>query len=291
MAKKHAKAKKVAQTAGRSDHTGGERENYMIHLISGSTGDLLFRMAKMASTQFSNIEFEIVPHPLADTPEQLERILQGVSGLRSMVIHGLADAGSKQLVRSYCVRKRLPHFDLTGPLFDFLADCVGQFSDNDLTRLHSMDAAYQRRIEAMEFAVEHDDNQGLATLNKADIVLVGLSRVSKSPTMLYLGSRGYKVANVAISPATGFPAELAKISKKKIVALTMQPKRLHEIRVERMKAAGAPGTDYDDLKSVIREVLDFETECQRRGYPLIDATNATIEQTAAQVLMKLKLIV
>lgn len=291
MAKKQTSQKNVKDTASRSDQSEEVREKYTMHLISGSTGDLLFRMATMAATQFSNIEFEIVPHPLATTPEQIEQILQGISGSQVMVIHGLADAGSKQLVRSYCVRQRLPHFDLTGPLFDFLADCVGQFSNNDLTRLHSMDAAYQRRIEAMEFAMEHDDNLGLSTLSKADIVLVGLSRVSKSPTMLYLGSRGYKVANVAISPATGFPAELTRIPKKKIVALTMQPKRLHEIRVERMKEAGAPGTEYDDLKSVIREVLDFETECQRRGYPLIDATNATIEQTAAQVLMKLKLIV
>jgi regulator of PEP synthase PpsR (kinase-PPPase family) len=291
MAKKLPKKRSSKDTAGRTDRADHGREKYTMHLISGSTGDLLFRMATMAATQFSNIEFEIVPHPLAATPEQLERILHGINGPRVMVIHGLADAVSKQLVRSYCVRQRLPHFDLTGPLFDFLADCVGQFADNDLARLHSMDAAYQRRIEAMEFAMEHDDNQGLPTLSKADIVLVGLSRVSKSPTMLYLGSRGYKVANVAISPATGFPAELAKIPKKKIVALTMQPKRLHEIRVERMKEAGAPGTDYDDLKSVIREVLDFETECQRRGYPLIVATNTTIEQNAAQVLMTLKLIV
>lgn len=263
---------------------------YTIHLISGSTGDLLFRLASLATTQFSHIEFEIAPHPLADTPEVLQSILEGIHGPRAMVIHGLADAAAKQMVRSYCVLRRIPHFDLTGPLFDFLSDSVGQLSDNDLSQLNRMDAAYQRRIEAMEFAVQHDDNLGLSTLNKADIVLVGLSRVSKSPTMLFLASRGYKVANVAIAPATGFPLELSKLDKKKIAALTMQPKRLHEIRVERMKTAGAPGTAYDDLKCVIREVLDFEAECQKRGYPLIDATNMTIEHTAAQILKALKLV-
>ena len=273
-----------------SDPAREERQSYTIHLIAGSTGDLLYRMASMATTQFSNVAFEIIPHPLADTPDVLEQILQDISGPRAMVIHGLADAHSKQMVRSHCVPLHVPHFDLTGPLFDFLADCVGQFSDNDLTRLHRMDAAYQKRIAAMEFAMEHDDSLGLETISEADIVLVGLSRVSKSPTMLYLASRGYKVANVAIAPETGFPAELSKVNKKSIVALTMQPKRLHEIRVERMKTAGAPGTDYDDLKSVIREVLDFEAECRKRGYPMLEATNMTIEQTSAQILKTLKLV-
>jgi [pyruvate, water dikinase]-phosphate phosphotransferase / [pyruvate, water dikinase] kinase len=287
MAKKGSSSAKPTKRTG---HADDGREKYTIHLISGSTGDLLFRLATVAATQFSKIDFDIVPHPLANTPEMIEEILKGISGPRAMVIHGLPDASTKQLVRTICVRKRIPHYDATGPLFDFLADCVGQLADNDLTRLHRMDAAYQRRIEAMEFAMEHDDSLGMASLQDAEIVLVGLSRVSKSPTMLYLGSRGYKVANVSISPQTGFPKELTQIPKKKIVALTMQPKRLHEIRVERMKAAGAPGTDYDDLQSVIREVVHFEEQCRMRGYPLIEATNMTIEQTSAQILKVLKLI-
>ena len=226
-------AKKRSQSATHSSVESAE--SYTIHLISGSTGDLLFRLASMAETQFSGIDFEILSHPLADTHEKLEGVLAGITGPRALVIHGLPDASSKQIVRSYCVRQHLPHFDATGPLFDFMADCVGQLADNDLSQLHRVDAAYLKRIEAMEFAMAHDDGLGAATLKDANIVIVGLSRVSKSPTTLYLGSRGYKVANVSISPATGFPAELTQIVKKKIVAFTMQPKRLHDIRVERMK--------------------------------------------------------
>lgn len=291
MAKKRSStAKSTAAKEKRAASTDDAREQYTIHLISGSTGDLLFRLASVATTQFSGIEFTIVPHPLADTHAALEKILQDITGPRALVIHGLADINAKQFVRTCCVRQRLPHFDATGPLFDFLADCVGQLADNDLSRLHQIDATYLKRIEALEFAMEHDDSLGIATLRQADIVIVGLSRVSKSPTMLYLGSRGYKVANISISPVTGFPRELPRNGKNKIVALTMQPKRLHEIRVERMKTAGAPGTDYDDLKSVIREVLDCEAECRRRGYPIVDVTNLTIEQTAAQILKVLGLI-
>jgi regulator of PEP synthase PpsR (kinase-PPPase family) len=266
------------------------RKRYEIHVISGSTGDLLYRLASMAATQFSDVNFTIIPHPLADTHEKLRKVLEGITTRQAMVIHGLADVTAKQLVRSYCVQQRLWHFDATGPLFDFIADCVGQLSDNDLSLLHQVDEAYEERIAAMEFAMEHDDSLGLATLKEADIVIVGLSRMSKSPTMYYLSSRGYKVANVSIAPVTGFPPQLNRIRKKKVVALTMQPKRLHEIRVERMKAAGAPGTDYDNLNSVIREVLDCERECERRGYPIIDVTNFTVEQTAAHILKALGLI-
>ena len=291
MAKKRTtSAKSESVKEKRAASVGVAGEPYTIHLISGSTGDLLYRLASVAATQFSGIEFTIVPHPLADTHGTLEKILQGITGPRALVIHGLADESAKQFVRTSCVRQRLPHFDATGPLFDFLADCVGQLADNDLTRLHRMDAAYLKRIEAMEFAMIHDDGLGLATLKNAEIVIVGLSRVSKSPTTLYLASRGYRVANVSISPATGFPRELSRINKKKIVSLTMQPKRLHEIRVERMKVDGAPGTDYDDLKSVIREVLDCEEECRRRGYAVVDVTNMTIEQSAARILMELGFI-
>ncbi len=288
---------KKRPTTGRNRIPNGSappRENpektYTLHLISGSTGDLLYRLASVAVTQFSGVAFSIVPHPLADNLEKLTKILDKIRGPRAIVIHGLPDASAKQFVRSHCVRERLPHFDATGPLFEFLADCVGQLADNDLTRLHQVDAAYQQRISALEFALEHDDGLGLATLKQADIVIVGLSRVSKSPTTFYLSSRGYKVANVSTSPQTGFPGELARIAKKKVVALTMQPKHLREIRVERMKLAGAPGTDYDALENVIREVVEFEAECRRRGYEMIDVTNLTIEQTAAHILKALNLI-
>jgi len=141
----------------------------------------------------------------------------------------------------------------------------------------------------MEFTLEHDDSLGLSTLGETDVVIVGVSRVSKSPTALYLGSRGYKVANVSISPQAGFPKVLAKISKKKIVAFTTQPKRLHEIRVERARRMGAAGTDYDDLDKIIEEVMAAEAEYRARGYPIIDVTNLTIEQTAAWILDALKL--
>lgn len=264
-------------------------EGYTLHLIAAAAGELLNGLAAVAVSQFPEVELEIVSHPLQDNLEKLSATLETLSGKRPIVLHGLADRAAKRLVRDACVVRRIPHFDATGPLFNFISDCVGQLPQNDVSRLHQLDAAYRRRIEAMEFALEHDDSLGMRSLEEADIVIVGVSRVSKSPTTLYLSSRGFKVANLSISPETGFPAELAKIPKKRIVAFTSQPKRLHEIRTERAKRMGAPGAAYDDLESVIREVMDAEAEYRRRGYAIIDVTNLTIEQIAARILETLNL--
>ncbi len=254
-----------------------------------ATGELVSGLAAVAVSQFPNVAFDVVTHPLQDSLEKLAATLDGLSGERPIVLHALADQAAKQLVRNTCVMRRIPHFDATGPLFNFLSDCVGAVPQNDVSRLHQLDAAYRRRIEAMDFTLEHDDGLGLDTLREADVVIVGVSRVSKSPTALYLGSRGYKVANVSISPETGFPKSLARTSKNKVVAFTTQPKRLHEIRVERAKRMGAAGTAYDDLEQIIGEVMKAEQEYHKRGYPIIDVTHLTIEQTAARILETLKL--
>jgi hypothetical protein len=281
-------AKKPARRAT-SDRTASADNTYTVHLIAAAAGELLSGLAAVAASQFPGISFEIVTHPLRDTIEKIEATLASLSGDRPIVLHALADQAAKQLVRNTCVLRRIPHFDATGSLFNFLSDCVGEVPQNDVSRLHQLDTAYRQRIEAMEFTLEHDDSLGIDTLGEADIVIVGVSRVSKSPTALYLGARGYKVANVSIAPQTGFPESLAKVFKKKIVAFTTQPKRLHEIRVERARRMGSPGTDYDDLDKIIAEVMAAEAEYRARGYAIIDVTNLTIEQTAARILEALKL--
>lgn len=264
-------------------------DTYTLHLIAGATGDLLHRLASVAATQFTGIKIKLIDHPMVDDLDKLQETLDDLEGDRPIVVHALPHSSAKTLVRNECVTRRIPHYDITGPLLDFLGDCVGSLPDNDLSRLHQVDAAYQNRIEAMEFALAHDDGLGLPTLREADIVIVGVSRVSKSPTTLYLSSRGFKVANVSISPQTGFPPELSKIKKRKIVAFTTQPKRLQEIRAERLEYNGVASSDYDNLQKVIREVMETEAEYRRRGYPIIDVTNRTIEQVAAEILEKLKL--
>lgn len=264
-------------------------EAFTLHLVATAAGELLGGLATVAISQFPAVRFEVVAHPLQNTTEKLESTLDNLTGKRPIVLHALADDNAKLLVRNKCVVRHIPQYDATGMLVNFISECVGVLPQNDVTRLHQLDSAYQRRIEAMEFALEHDDSLGLRSLEEADLVIVGVSRVSKSPSTLYLSSRGYKVANVSISPETDFPEELARIPKNKIIAFTMQPRRLQQIRAERASRMGSEGTSYEDLNSVIHEVMAAEEEFRRRGYPIIDVTNITIEQTAAQILQTLKL--
>lgn len=271
--------------------TGAAPGGFTLHVLVASTGELMTRLAEVAASQFSSVSLSIVSHPFNDDTDKLRATLGTISGPGQIVLHAVAAPDAKLLIRNHCVLAGIPQFDVTGPLVDFLAERVAALPDNDVARLHRPTQDYQRRIEAMEFAMQHDDGCGLATLKTADIVLVGLSRVSKSPTAIYLASRGFKAANVSISPQTGFPKELAKVSKKKIVALTTQPKRLQQIRSVRMAESGVDGqTDYDNLPAVIREVMDAEAEYKRRGYPVLDVTDSTIEHTAARILDLLGLI-
>jgi regulator of PEP synthase PpsR (kinase-PPPase family) len=280
LAKKRAQRKKAVKSAANT---------YTIHLIAAATGELLSGLVSVAITQFPETEFEVVSHPLQNSVEKLSETLDNLTGQQPIVLHALADESAKLLVRNKCVVRRISQFDVTGPLVNFISECVGVLPVNDVSRLHQIDSAYQRRIEAMEFALQHDDSLGLRTLKEADVVIIGVSRVSKSPATLYLGSRGVKAANVSISPETGFPEELSKIPKKKIVAFTIQPKLLHEIRTDRAKQMKAEGTAYENLQSVIREVMAAEAEYRRRRYPIIDVTTLTIEQTIARFPEKLQL--
>lgn len=262
---------------------------YTVHLIAAASGELLGGLAAVAITQFPETQFKVVPHPLQNTSKKLQATLDQLSGERPIVLHALADEAAKLLVRNTCVVRQIPHFDATGQLVSFFSDCVGILPQNDVTRLHQLDSTYQRRIEAMEFTLEHDDSLGLRSLKEAEVVIVGLSRMCKTPTALYLGSRGYKAANVSISQESGIPPELFRISKKKVVAFTSQPKRLQEIRAKRASEMGVQGTPYDDLASIIREVMWAEDKYRRRGYAIIDVTDLTIEQTFARILEVLNL--
>jgi len=277
MAKKKTTSKKSA-----ARKSSPAADTYFLHIITASGGTLMGDMLSTLLTQFPGVAFRKVHHPFCDTREKVEEALAGIDGRRALVVHALADPRSKAAVRRARVTLRIPHHDLTGPLVHFIADQVGVLPANDVTRLHATDESYFRRIAAMEFAMEHDDGLGLDQLDEAEIVIVGLSRVSKSPTSMFLASKGYKTANVSISPETGFPAELAKV-KKKIIALTVQPKRLQEIRAARFGEI-MRGTSYSNLPDIIREVMEAEAEYHKRRYPVLDITELTVEQTAAKVL-------
>jgi regulator of PEP synthase PpsR (kinase-PPPase family) len=279
------------QVARRSPATGTK-----IHVITDGTGGLPRHILTAILSQFPNLKSAPHYHIICDTTDHVDRELRKIRS-PSIVLHALTNPQVKQhLVQAVKRKKDVSQYDLTGGLVNFLAQQTGETPLNEFHAVHTRDESYYDRIDAWEFTMQHDDSRRLESIDEADIVLVGLSRVSKTPTAAYLGWLGYRVANVSYAPETGLPKELKKC-RGKVVALTMQPKRLAEIRSRRLKInrfADAVARDrtkefrYAGVRDTIREVMDAETTFKRMRYPMIDTTDATVEDTAARVIQLLE---
>jgi regulator of PEP synthase PpsR (kinase-PPPase family) len=295
MAKKKTSVRKTSSAKGAgtrkksgSRHRTHGRSRFTLHIISDATGSLANHFINVILTQFPDVEIKQVYHTFQDSREKIRETARSFGQRHQIVVHSLTDPELKSRVREECVDREIPNFDLTGSLVQFISDHIGVLPADELWRLHRVDAGYFQRIDAMEFTAQHDDSRGLETLHEADIVLVGLSRLSKSPTATYLGSLGYRTANVSLVPDIDPPRELRRV-KDRIVALTMQPKRLYEIRADRLQHLGVEQSDYADQRQVTREVAWADGVFRRRGYPLIDVTDLTIEKTASRIIKTLGL--
>ena len=263
---------------------------YTLHIISDATGSLARSVISAVLTQFPDLQARQIYHVFTKGKEEVEKAIQSFGKRNNIVFYALLDPEAKQAINVACVTRKIPHHDLTGSLVQFISDHTGVLPVNKIGRLHHADADYMERLEAMKFTAQHDDSLHLDSIGHADIVIVGLSRLSKTPTAMYMGSLGYKVANVSIAPETGFPEQLDAV-KKQIVAFTIQPKLLRDIRAKRLKDYQPPSQKdgihnlkYIDQRAVIREVMNAEREYAKRGYPVLDITGMTIEEITANVL-------
>jgi regulator of PEP synthase PpsR (kinase-PPPase family) len=288
MAKKKSTVRKKRAPETSRSAQRQRRRRFTLHIVSDATGSLANHFINVILTQFPDVDITQVYHTFQDSREKISETARSFGDRHQIVVHSLTDPELKSLVRDVCVDREIPNFDLTGSLVQFISDHIGVLPADELWRLHRVDAGYFQRIEAMEFTAQHDDSRGLETLHEADIVLVGLSRLSKSPTATYLGSLGYKTANVSLVPDIEPPTELRRV-KERIVALTMQPKRLHEIRADRLQTLGVEPSDYADLRQVTREAAWADALFRRRRYPLINVTDLTIEKTASKIIKTLGL--
>ena len=259
-----------------------------VYLISDSSGNLLEHFFSAILTQFEKEKFDVQTFPFIDSESKLKNTLKSLK--EGVVFHALASPQLKMLIADECKIKKLPSWDVTGPTVEYLEKTTGVRAAPEPQPLHSTtDTGYRGRVEALEFALQHDDNRRIDELEKADIILVGISRVSKSPNALFLAYRGFRVANVSIVPSQGLPEPMARHTAKNVVALTLQPKQLAEIRKRRFEKWELESFAYEDLGSVIREVMDAEKIYKEKGWPIINTTDLAVEETSALVLSKLKL--
>ena len=254
-----------------------------LHVVSDSTGETAARLVAALEAQFPDTEFEVVRHPRVENVDDLALAVSRSKGRPAVVVYTLVDPELREAMRQLCRRARLHYCDLLGHPIDAVARVSGQAAKMESGRRQQLDSQYFKRMEAIEFAVKFDDGLG-AGLHDADVVLVGVSRTSKTPLSMYLGYLGYKTANVPIVRGIEPPPELFRIDRTKIVGLTIDAERLSEIRQARARAMRMSKRAYAELVEIYEELDQAEAVHRRLGCPIIDVSELSIEETAQRVL-------
>ena len=268
----------------------GHRIN--LHLVSDATGETLNAIARATTVQFEQADIVYHRWSLIRTRFQIHRVLEGVEHEPGPVLSTLVDRALRAELETTCRRLNVPLVNVLDPVMNLLQDYIGEQAAARPGRQYALNADYFRRIDAMHYVLAHDDGQQQPGLAEADVVLVGVSRSSKTPTCFYLANRGIKAANVPLVPNLPEPPGLDTVECP-VIGLTLEADALIEIRRHRLRLIGAGSnagivrqnsTDYVDEESVKAELLWARRLCTRRGWPVIDVTRRSIEETAATVL-------
>jgi len=256
-----------------------------LHLLSDSTGETLEMIAKAALAQFENAR--VVRHfwPMVRSQQHLDRIVEELALHPGLVLYTLINPENRQRLEERCRSLGIPHVAPLDPVTGVLEGQLGQMAGGRPGRQHVMDEAYFARVDAIQFTIAHDDGIGWENWEEADIVLAGVSRSSKTPTSIYLANRGYKVANIPLVVESPPPPQLYGLHRPLVVGLTTAPKRLVEIRRNRLLSLNEQGqTAYVDQDRVEEEVALARRMFADNGWPVIDVTRRSIEETAAAII-------
>lgn len=259
-----------------------------IYVLSGGSSETAYRMVKAALTQFRHGDQAVVRRfQNVRTVEDLESVLSLAADKQAILVHTTVAKELRDHLQTRCGDLRLAQVDLFSELLGTFALFFREQPEERPGLFHSLDEKYFRRIEAIEFALKYDDGQDPGGIRDAEIVLVGVSRTSKTPLSMYLAMEGFKVMNVPLVPGVPAPPELEDIPQGRIVGLTIQPERLQEIRTHRLRRMGAAGhsDSYSDLHHILEELAYADSVFrQHRRWPILDVTGRSIEETAGLVM-------
>jgi regulator of PEP synthase PpsR (kinase-PPPase family) len=254
-----------------------------LHVVSDSTGETATRLVHALEAQFPDQEFQEIRHPRVESVDDLRLAVERAKGRRAVVIYTLVEPELREQMRVLCRRARLHYCDLLGHPIEAVARVSGMAATMRPGARPPLDSAYFKRIAAIEFAVKYDDGVG-SGLHEADIILVGVSRTSKTPLSMYLGYLGYKTANVPVVKGIEPPAALFEIDPLKVIGLTIEASRLAEIRGQRARRLGGNNHRYAKLVEIYDELEAAEALHRRLGCPVIEISELSIEETAARVI-------
>ena len=257
-----------------------------LHLVSDATGETVNSIARACMVQFRSVQPAEHVWTLVRTRGHMEKVLAAIEANPGPVLFTVVNPNLRAQLVDGCREFGLPCISILDPVIHGLASYFGAESLDRPGLQHEMDAQYFRRIEALDFTMAHDDGQAIEDLEKADVVLVGVSRTSKTPTCIYLANRGVRAANIPLVPGVPPPRELLALKRPLVIGLTKDPARLVDIRLNRLRMMKDSQGEhsYADLESVRTEVAEARRLCARHHWPVIDVTRRSIEETAASIL-------
>ncbi|WP_034491752.1 pyruvate, water dikinase regulatory protein [Afifella pfennigii] len=259
---------------------------FHLHLISDATGETLINVGRAAAAQYAGIRAIEHIHSLVRSPKQIDRIMVEIENTPGIVLYTLVDRKLADLLEARCAELAVPAVSVLEPVLQAFQAYLGARSTGRIGAQHALDASYFRRIEALNFTMMHDDGQLPADIDEADVMLIGVSRTSKTPTSIYLANRGIKTANLPIVKDIPVSPALARAKRCLVVGLVASPDRIVQIRQHRILSPNGEerNSAYLDRHEVSQEILQCRRLCAKHGWPIIDVSRRSIEETAAAVL-------
>ncbi|MCF8475616.1 MAG: kinase/pyrophosphorylase [Pseudolabrys sp.] len=259
---------------------------FHLHLVSDATGETLITVARAAAAQYANVSPVEHLYPMVRSKKQLDHALAEITDAPGLVLYTLLEEDLIESLENKCRDLGLPCMSVLGPILRLFQSYLGAETILRAGAQHVLNAEYFQRIDALNFTMMHDDGQHVSGLEDADVVLIGVSRTSKTPTSIYLANRGVKTGNVPLVPDVALPPEVERLKRPLVIGLYASPERIVQIRENRLLGLNAHRDDdqYIDKTAVAKEVAYSRRLCGKHNWPIIDVTRRSIEETASAVM-------
>lgn len=263
--------------------------NVVVYILSDSIGETGEQVARAAASQFNSGKYEIRRFPYITEEEQILEIFEEARNEKSIIVFTIVIEKLRQFVLKYSIEFNIPAVDLMSPVLNAIESVVGFQPKRESGIIRRLDEQYFKKVEAVEFAVKYDDGKDTRGIKKADIVLVGVSRTSKTPLSMYLAHKNYKVANVPLVPEVPAPAELFEKEPRRVFGLVANPEKLNEIRQERLKSLGlSNNANYASISRIEEELVYSKELMEKLKCRVVDVSNKAVEETAGIIIDMMK---
>ena len=262
-------------------------EKYNVYLVSDSTGETLDRIFLSLKSQFANFEYEKKEFAFVRTEQQIDKIInECIENENSLILYTIVETKLAKYISSQSQNKKVPCFGILGNLILSFSKLLNQKASHVPSGQHALNDEYYKRIEAIQFTMNHDDGNLINEINKSDIILLGVSRTSKTPTSIYLANKGFKTSNIPLVNQNSLPKSLTKNPNITcVVGLNTEPERLADLRKNRMNSLKeTENKSYTNIENITKEIMDAKKTFQKYRWPVIDVTRKSVEEAAASII-------